>query len=97
LHSAKSSKSTFGLYPNKGNDDLCHDLIDLRNELAQTMDNLHSQKLKTLYLMAKTLKNFDPHAHANFNVDLDLTQLDSARANPIPLVFTEKDKVVLRE
>lgn len=34
LHSAKSSKSTFGLYPNKGNDDLCHDLIDLRNELA---------------------------------------------------------------
>ncbi len=47
--------------------------------------------------MAKTLKNFDPHAHANFNVDLDLTQLDSARANPIPLVFTEQDKVVLRE
>ena len=34
LYSAKSSNSTFGLYPNKGNDDLCHDLIDLRNESA---------------------------------------------------------------
>jgi hypothetical protein len=32
LYSAKSSRSNFGLYPNKGNDDLCQDLIDLRNE-----------------------------------------------------------------
>ena len=97
LYSVKSSNSNFGLYPNKGNDDLCHDLIDLRNESAQTLDNLFSQKLKLLFLMSKTIKNFDPTSNANFNMDLDLTQLESARSNPIPIVFTEHDKVLLKE
>lgn len=79
LYSAKSSNSTFGLYPNKGNDDLCHDLLDLRKESAQTLDNLYNQKIKMLSLISKTIRNLDPSFNKNYNMDLDLTQLDSAR------------------
>lgn len=81
LYSAKSSNSsTFGLYPNKGNDDLIKDLIDLRKEITDKGEDLQTQKLKMLTLIAKTVKKFDP-SFKDQNTDLDLTQLHSNRSN----------------